>query len=70
MWLSEESETIIHSDDPIAAVGYLKFNKLKLELKLPSLDLQSRLAGLPLKDNDGYVTDYGEEAVEFEESGN
>ncbi|KRT83502.1 hypothetical protein AMK59_3151, partial [Oryctes borbonicus] len=61
----EESETVIHSDDPIAPVGYLKFNKLKLELKLPPLDLQNRLSALPLKDSDGYVTDYGEEATEM-----
>ncbi|KAI4462631.1 hypothetical protein MML48_4g00020204 [Holotrichia oblita] len=64
----EESETIIHSDDSIAPVGYLKLNKMKLELKLPSLDLQNRLNGLPLKDSDGYVTDYGEEAIDLVEN--
>nr|XP_022904819.1 diphthine--ammonia ligase [Onthophagus taurus]XP_022904820.1 diphthine--ammonia ligase [Onthophagus taurus] len=63
----EESEIVIHSNDPIAPVGYLKLNKLRLELKLPPLDLTHRLAGLPLKDSDGYVTDYGEEATENEE---
>lgn len=60
---------VIHSDDAIAPVGYLKLKKLKLELKLPSLDLQSRLVGLPLKDSDGYITDYGEEALESDITG-
>ncbi|CAG9835836.1 unnamed protein product [Diabrotica balteata] len=57
----EESELVIHSNDPIAPVGYLVFKKMSLELKLPALDLQSRLEGLPLKDSDGYVTDQEEE---------
>lgn len=60
----EESEIVMHSDDPIAPVGYLKFNKLRLELKLPILDLHGRLLGLPLKDPDGYVTDHGEDALD------
>lgn len=47
----------MHQIDPIAPVGFLKFNSLALELKLPVLDLQSRLEGLPLKDSYGYVTD-------------
>nr|CAI5867517.1 unnamed protein product [Callosobruchus analis] len=58
----KDSEVVIHSDDPIAPVGYLIFKKLELETKLPPLDLLDRLAGLPLKDSDGYVTDEGEEA--------
>ena len=45
-------------------MGYLKFNKLRLELKLPILDLSGRLLGLPLKDSEGYVTDHGEEALD------
>lgn len=39
----ENSEVVIHSDDPIAPVGYLVFEKLGLEVKLPALDLFSRL---------------------------
>ncbi|XP_018564791.1 diphthine--ammonia ligase [Anoplophora glabripennis] len=64
----EDSVVILHSNDPIAPVGYLKFNKLVLEIKLPALDLHSRLEGLPLKDSDGYVTDQGEEAFEIIEN--
>lgn len=56
---------MIHSDDAIAPVGYLKLNKLHLELKLPQLDLDGRLANLPLKDSEGYITDDGEDAVEL-----
>lgn len=59
----ENSEVVIHSDDSIAPVAYLKFNKLKLETKLPALDLNSRLKDLPLKDSDGYVTDQGEDVI-------
>ncbi|KAJ8970366.1 hypothetical protein NQ314_001277 [Rhamnusium bicolor] len=64
----EDSDVILHSNDPIAPVGYLKFKKLALEVKLPTLDLYSRLEGLPLKDSDGYVTDHGEEAFDLTES--
>lgn len=60
----DESEVVVHSNDAIAPVGYLKLNKLHLETKLPQLDLSSRMANLPLKDSDGYITDEGEEAVE------
>ncbi|CAG9819509.1 unnamed protein product [Phaedon cochleariae] len=60
----EDSELVVQSDDPIAPVGYLIFKQLSLELKLPALDLHSRLEGLPLKDSDGYVTDQSEEAFE------
>jgi diphthine-ammonia ligase len=56
---------VLHSNDPIAPVGYLRLKKLSLENKLPALDLQGRLSGLPLKDSDGYVTDYGVEACDF-----
>lgn len=59
---------ILHSNDPVAPVGYLRFNKLVLEVKLPALDLHSRLQGLPLKDSDGYVTDQGEEAFDIIEN--
>lgn len=59
----------MHSEDSIAQVGFLKLNRLRLETKLPSLDLKQRLAALPLKDSDGYVTDIGEEASEFEDEG-
>lgn len=59
----------MHSEDSIAQVGFLKLNKLRLEIKLPPLDLNQRLAALPLKDSDGYVTDIGEEASEFEDEG-
>lgn len=61
----EESELVLHSDDSIAPVGYLKLNKLKLERKLPQLNLYDRLLNIPLKDSDGYITDPGEEAEEF-----
>lgn len=59
----------MHSEDSIAQVGFLKLNQLHLETKLPPLDLNQRLAALPLKDSDGYVTDLGEEANEFEAEG-
>lgn len=65
IFLSDESDVVLHSSDPIAPVGYLRLKKLSLETKLPHLDLQSRLSGLPLKDSDGYVTDYGVEASDF-----
>lgn len=58
---------ILHSDDPIAPVGYLKLIKIILENKLPALDLSGRLSGLPLKDNDGYITDYGVDACDSSE---
>ncbi|KAK5643599.1 hypothetical protein RI129_007444 [Pyrocoelia pectoralis] len=61
----EESEVILHSTNPIAPVGFLKLNKLKLEPKLPQLNLYSRLKNVPLTDSDGYITDHGEEAIEF-----
>lgn len=61
---------ILHSVDTIAQVGFLKLIRLHLEVKLPPLDLNQRLAALPLKDSDGYVTDIGEEASEFEDEGN
>lgn len=54
---SEESEIVFHSEDTIAQVGYLKLGKLRLGTKLPTLDLQNRLAGLPLKDSESYVAD-------------
>ncbi|VEN42231.1 unnamed protein product [Callosobruchus maculatus] len=65
---NKDTEVVIHSDDPIAPVGYLVFKKLELETKLPPLDLLDRLAGLPLKDSDGYVTDEGEEAFKSTEN--
>lgn len=64
----EESETVLHSDDPIAPVGYLKLNSIKLEIKLPQLDLSGRFANLPIKDSDGYITDQAEEATETDET--
>lgn len=57
----EESEVILHSEDQIAQVGFLKLKKLRLELKLPALDLSGRLSGLPLKDSDFYVSDVSDE---------
>lgn len=65
---SDDSEVVIHSNDPVAPVGYLIFKKLSLELKLPALDLNSRLDGLPLKDSNGYITDQGEEAFPITEN--
>jgi len=47
----------MHQVDPVAPVGFLKFNSLALEFKLPALDLQARLDGLPLKDSFGYVSE-------------
>ncbi|KAB0799176.1 hypothetical protein PPYR_07056 [Photinus pyralis] len=61
----EASEVILHSANPIAPVGFLKLNKLKLEPKLPQLNFYSRLKNVPLSDSDGYITDHGEEATEF-----
>ncbi|XP_018322343.1 diphthine--ammonia ligase [Agrilus planipennis] len=61
----DESEIVMHSNDPVAPVGYLRLKKLRLETKLPVLDLKERLKGIPVKDSDGYITDYGEEAVEL-----
>ncbi|XP_045479271.1 diphthine--ammonia ligase [Harmonia axyridis] len=63
----EHSEIILHSNDPFAPVGFLKLNKLRLEQKLPVLDLHERLQNLPLKDCDGYVTDQGEDVKELNE---
>ncbi|KAL3265773.1 hypothetical protein HHI36_009971 [Cryptolaemus montrouzieri] len=62
-----ESEIVLHSNDPIAPVGYLKLNKLQLENKLPLLNLHERLKGLPLKNSDGYVTDPGEDVKDMNE---
>lgn len=67
-YYSEDSEVVIHSNDPVAPVGYLIFKNLSLELKLPPLDLPSRLKGLPLKDSNGYITDEGEEAFQITEN--
>lgn len=64
----DESETILHSDDPIAPVGFLKLNSIKLETKLPQLDLSGRFANLPIKDSDGYITDQAEEATENDQA--
>lgn len=64
-YFREESEIVLHTNDPIAPVGYLKFNKLSLSLKTPALDLESRLAGLSLKDSEGYITDNSEESLEY-----
>ncbi|CAH1124619.1 unnamed protein product [Ceutorhynchus assimilis] len=61
----EEHELVMHQNDPIAPVGFLKFNSLKLEFKLPPLDLQSRLEGLPLKDSLGYISDDDENDFEI-----
>lgn len=63
----EKSEIVMHSDNPVAPVGYLIFKKLSQEIKLPALDLQSRLEGLPLKDSDGYVAGQ-EEAFQYIEN--
>ncbi|CAG9856277.1 unnamed protein product [Phyllotreta striolata] len=63
----EDSEVVIHSTDPIVSVGYLTFKKLSLELKLPALDLQDRLEGLPLKTSDGFVTDQEEDIFKSHE---
>lgn len=55
---------IIHSDNAIAPVGYLRLNKLHLIPKeIPSI-MRERLSSISLKDADGYVTDPGEEATE------
>lgn len=62
----EDSYVVMHQDDPIAPVGYLKFNSLKLEFKLPALDLQSRLEGLPLKDSYGYVLENNDDFFEID----
>lgn len=61
----EDSIIVMHQTDPIAPVGYLKFNSLKLEFKLPALDLQSRLEGLPLKDSYGYVLENNDDFFEI-----
>lgn len=66
-FIRDASEVIFHTNDSIAPVGYLKLNKLVLQTKLPPLDLTGRLDSLPLKDSDGYVTDYGVEAFDFNE---
>lgn len=51
----EESEIVLDSDDPIAPTGYMKLKKIKLELKLPQLDLNARFANLPLKNPNEHV---------------
>lgn len=56
---------IIHSDNAIAPVGYLRLNKLHLIPKeIPSI-MRDRLSSISLKDSDGYITDPGEEATEI-----
>mgnify|MGYP000491691929 CR=1 FL=1 len=55
----------MHQQNPVAPVGFLKLNKLRLEFKLPALDLQDRLKGLPLKDSFEYVMDDNEDGFEF-----
>ncbi|KAF5286755.1 hypothetical protein FQA39_LY04178 [Lamprigera yunnana] len=59
----EESEVVIHSNDAIAPVGYLKLNKLKLETKLPHLNLDDRLSNVPLRNSNEFITDQSEENI-------
>lgn len=53
----------MHQNDPIAPVGFLRFNSPDLEFKLPALSLESRLEGLPLKDSYGYVTEDSDDST-------
>lgn len=65
---SDDSEMVIHSDNAIAPVGYLRLNKMHLVPKeIPSI-MRERLNSISLKDADGYITDPGEEATEQTES--
>ncbi|KAK4886058.1 hypothetical protein RN001_002329 [Aquatica leii] len=61
----EESEVILHSNDLIAPVGFLKLNNLKLETKLPQISLSDRLSSITIKDSDRYITDCGEDSIEI-----
>lgn len=54
----------MHSDDPIAPVGYLKLNKLRLDTKLPIVDLKTRMSTINMKDSEAYVS-CGEEEDEL-----
>ncbi|KAF5289904.1 hypothetical protein FQR65_LT11715 [Abscondita terminalis] len=59
----EESEVILHSNNSIAPVAFLKLNKLKLETKLPQINLNDRLSNVYLKDSNKYITECGEDAI-------
>ncbi|XP_047099679.1 diphthine--ammonia ligase [Schistocerca piceifrons] len=59
----DEAETIIHSDDAIAPVGYLVFKKLHLvEKENAHFTMAERIAGLPVKTWQDLTADIDEEA--------
>ncbi|GLV35478.1 uncharacterized protein CBL_01373 [Carabus blaptoides fortunei] len=66
----DDSELIIHSDNAIAPVGYLRLNKLHLVQKTCPELLMERLSNVCMKDADGYITDPGEEATENQDCEN
>lgn len=70
IFFSDDSELIIHSDNAIAPVGYLRLNKLHLVPKNCPESLMERLSIVAMKDADGYITDPGEEATENQECEN
>lgn len=55
---------VIHSDNAIAPVGFLRLNKLHLVPKSIPTILKDRLNDVSVKDADGYITDSAEEALE------
>lgn len=57
---------VIHSDNAIAPVGYLRLNKLHLLPKSIPAILKDRLNDISVRDADGYITDSAEEAGEEE----
>ncbi|XP_054259773.1 uncharacterized protein LOC128984473 isoform X2 [Macrosteles quadrilineatus] len=61
----DDSETVIHSNDAIAPVGYINFVRLRLDDKQVDEDLSflERLAGLPIKNSLDYITDIDEEDI-------
>lgn len=61
-----DSKMIIHSDNAIAPVGYLRLNKLHLVPKSIPTILKDRLNDVSVRDADGYITDSAEEAFEEE----
>lgn len=57
---------VIHSDNAIAPVGFLRLNKLHLVPKSIPTILKDRLNDVSVRDADGYITDSAEEAIEEE----
>uniref|UniRef100_A0A1B6IXM0 Diphthine--ammonia ligase n=1 Tax=Homalodisca liturata TaxID=320908 RepID=A0A1B6IXM0_9HEMI len=61
----DDYETVIHSNDAIAPVGYINFLKLRLvDKKLPEeSSYLDRLVGFPVKNSLDYITDIDEDDI-------